>query len=191
MSKLQGMPDFAFRMMSLMHDNILLWIFRNPYKLLKAAGLKPAQRVLEVGCGPGFFTIPAAKIVGEKGIIYALDIHPLAIKRVQKKIRTERVGNVQTVLADATQTGLPDKSIDVAFLFGFVHHAKALESILLELRRVLKPDGMLSIEKTPWLSYKKLVEALERNEFTHLSRDGRILLFTKRNNVSEAMANRD
>ena len=63
-----------------MHDNPLLPIFRNPHKLLKAAELKPGQKVLEVGCGPGFFTIPAAKLVGKEGFIYAVDVHPLAIK---------------------------------------------------------------------------------------------------------------
>lgn len=46
------MSNFSFRIISFMHDNPLLPIFRNPYKLLKAARLKPGQKVLEVGCGP-------------------------------------------------------------------------------------------------------------------------------------------
>jgi ubiquinone/menaquinone biosynthesis C-methylase UbiE len=50
-----------------MHDNPLLPLVRNPYKLLKAAGLEEGQKVIEVGCGPGFFTIPAARIVGDEG----------------------------------------------------------------------------------------------------------------------------
>jgi len=96
MVKSKRMPGFAFKVMSLIHDNPLQWVFRNPYRLLKAAGLKPGQKVLEVGCGPGFFTIPAAKIVGEKGVIYALDNHPLAIKRVQEKLKKEGIENVKT-----------------------------------------------------------------------------------------------
>jgi len=52
-SKSGKMPDFAFRMMSLIHDNPLLWIFKEPYKSLKAAGLKPGQKVLDIGCAPG------------------------------------------------------------------------------------------------------------------------------------------
>ncbi|HAF07103.1 MAG: methyltransferase domain-containing protein [bacterium] len=90
MSNLKRIPNFALKMMFFMHDNPFLWIFRNPYRLLKAAGLKHGQKVLEVGCGTGFFTIPAAKIVGEKGVIYALDNHHLSIKRVQGKVKKRR-----------------------------------------------------------------------------------------------------
>jgi len=173
-------PNFAFRMMSLIHDNPLLWIFRNPYRLLKAAGLKPGKKVLEIGCGPGFFTIPAAKIVGEKGVVYTLDNHLLAIERVQKKVKKEGIKNVEIILTDATKTGLPDKSIDVTFLFGFVHHIEGLKNILPELYRVLKPEGILSIQKTPWLSEKKLVAVVEKNGFIYLGHQGRVFLFTKR-----------
>lgn len=182
MPKLEKMPDFAFKMMALIHDNPLQWVVRNPYRLLKAAGLKPGQKALEVGCGPGFFTIPAAKIIGEKGVVYALDNHPLAVKRVQGKVRKEGIKNVETILADAAETGLPDKSIDIAFLFGFVHHTAGMESIFSELHRVLRPEGTLSVEKTPWLSEEKLVPAVERNGFTYLGHQGRVFLFAKGRN---------
>jgi len=180
MSKSEKMPDFAFRIMSLIHDNPLLWIFREPYKRLKAAGLKPGQNILEIGCGPGFFTIPAAKIAGKKGVVYALDNHPLAIKSVQKKVKKEEIGNVETIFSDATRTGLPDKSIDVTFLFGFFHHIEGLENIFSEIYRVLKPDGLLTIEKTPWLSEEKLITVTEKNGFIYLGHQKRVFLFTKK-----------
>jgi len=106
-------PSFAFGIISLMHDNPLLPIFRNPYRLLEAAGIKPGQKVLEVGCGPGFFTIPAAKIVREEGSIYAVDVHPLAIKKVEEKVEREGIKNVNPILINASNTGLPDQSIDL------------------------------------------------------------------------------
>ena len=102
--------NLAFWMITMMHDNPLLPIFRNPYKILQAAGLKRGQKVMEVGCGPGFFTIPAAKIVGDGGLIYAVDTHPLAIKRVEKKIARENINNVKPILANASNTGLPHQS---------------------------------------------------------------------------------
>jgi ubiquinone/menaquinone biosynthesis C-methylase UbiE len=158
-----------FRMMSLVHET-LYSLFRDPYKVLNAAGLEPGQKVLEVGCGPGFFTIPAARIVGEKGSVYALDINPLAVERVRQKIEEEGVTNVKTILADAAQTGLPDQSFDLIFLFGFVHSVGGLENILTELHRLLKPAGILSVEGRLWPS---------RELFHPVKRQGRISQFRK------------
>ncbi|RJS79328.1 methyltransferase domain-containing protein [Methanophagales archaeon] len=139
-----------------MHDNPLLPYFRNPQRLLKSAGLKPGQKVLEVGCGPEFFTIPATKIVGEEGFVYAVDVHPLAIERVKDKIEKEGIKNVKPILANASDTGLPDQSIDLAFLFGLRYIACGLENVVPEIHRILKDGGVLSFEKTIG-SAKKLI----------------------------------
>jgi ubiquinone/menaquinone biosynthesis C-methylase UbiE len=158
-----------FKMMSLVHET-LYGLFRDPYKALKAAGLEPDQKVLEVGCGPGFFTIPAARIVGEEGSVYALDVSPLAVERVRQKIEREGATNVKTILADAAQTGLPDQSFDLAFVFGFAHSIGGMENILIELHRLLKPEGILAIEGRSWPS----------NElFCPVKRQGRIAQFRK------------
>ena len=170
------MSNFSFRIISLMHDNPLLPIFRNPYKLLRAAGLKLGQKVLEVGCGPGFFTIPAAKIVGEEGFVYAVDVHPLAIERVKEKIEKEGIKNVKPILANASDTGLPDRSIDLAFLFGLQYVAGGLKNVISEMHRILKPGGVLSFEKTRG-SKKKLIEEVERGGFIYSGKQARIFLF--------------
>ena len=170
--------NFAFWIVTLMHDNPLLPIFRNPYKLLKSAGLKPGQKALEIGCGPGFFTIPAAKLVGNEGTIYAVDIHPLAIKRVQKKIKREGIKNVAPILANASDTGLPDRSVDLAFLFGLRYIAGGLENVISEIHRILKPGGILSFEKTRG-SEKKLIEEVKKGGFAYSGNQRRIFLFTK------------
>lgn len=167
---------FAFRIISLMHDNPLLPYFRNPQRLLKAAGLKPGQKVLEVGCGPGFFTTPAARIVGKEGFVYAVDVHPLAIERVKEKIERGRIKNVKPILANASNTGLPDRSIDIAFLFGLRYIAGGLENVIPEIHRILKPGGVLSFEKTKG-SEKKLIEEVERGGFVYSGRQARIFLF--------------
>ena len=62
-------------MIEIIHDNPIMRRLRNPYKLLKAAGIQKGMKVLEVGCGPGVFTIPAAELVGEERVVYAVDIH--------------------------------------------------------------------------------------------------------------------
>jgi ubiquinone/menaquinone biosynthesis C-methylase UbiE len=135
----------SFKMMSFIHET-LYGLFRDPYKALKAAGLKPGQEVLEVGCGPGHFTIPAAKTVGDEGSVLALDVNPLAVAHVQQKIDARHVTNAKTMLANAAQTGLPDRSFDLIFVFGVARPIGGMEAIWAELHRMLKPDGTLAVE---------------------------------------------
>jgi ubiquinone/menaquinone biosynthesis C-methylase UbiE len=158
-----------FKMMSVVHET-LYGLFRDPYEPLKAAGLKPGQDVLEVGCGPGFFTVPAAEIVGEMGSMCALDINPVAVKHVQRKIDAAGATNVTALQADAADTGLPGESFDVIFLFGLRHIVGDGQSVLVELHRLLKPDGILATEGQLWDSSPL---------FRPLRRQGRILQFTK------------
>jgi ubiquinone/menaquinone biosynthesis C-methylase UbiE len=132
-------------MMSLIHED-LYRVFRDPYEVLRAAGLASGQDVLEVGCGPGFFTVAAARIVGEQGSVCALDINPLALERVRQKVEKEGVTNVCTTLADAGQTGLPGESFDLIFVFGLGRVVGGADRMVAELHRLLRPEGILSIE---------------------------------------------
>ncbi len=135
----------SFKMMSFIHET-LYGLFRDPYKALNAAGLASGQKVLEVGCGPGFFTVPAARIVGEEGSVLALDVNPLPVEHVQRKIETEGVTNAEVTLANVAQTNLPNQSFNLAFVFGFARPIGGMEAIWTELHRLLRPAGTLSIE---------------------------------------------
>ena len=176
--KVKASPDFVYKMTELIHDGKLMAIIRNPYKLLKAAGLKPGHKVLEIGCGPGAFTIPAAGIVGKNGFIYAVDIHPLAIKRVREKIAESGIENIKPVLTDASHTGISDQEIDLVFMFGMPHVAGGLTNVLSEIHRVLKPGGILSFEKSR-RSANKIITDIENTGFVFTENKGRILLFKK------------
>ena len=134
--------------------------------------------MLEVGCGPGYFTIHAAELVGPEGVIYAVDVHPRAIERVQEKIATAGVKNVTPMLANAAETDLPDDSIDLAFLFGLRYIAGGLEELLKELHRILKPGGKLSFEK-PRGSTEKMIAEVEASGFRYIQTKGRILVFER------------
>jgi ubiquinone/menaquinone biosynthesis C-methylase UbiE len=171
--------NIAYWMIRIMHDNPILPLVRNPYKFLNAAGLKKGQKVVEVGCGPGFFTIPAARIVGDEGHMYAVDIHPRAIARVKQKIEKEALKNLTPMCINASNTGLPGRSVDLAFLFGLRYVAGGLENVISELQRILKPGGILSFEKTRG-SEKELIEEVEREGFTYKGKKGRIFLFIKK-----------
>jgi ubiquinone/menaquinone biosynthesis C-methylase UbiE len=137
--------EVNFRMMSFVHET-LYGLFRDPYKALHDAGLEAGQTVLEVGCGPGFFTVPAARIVGDGGAVVALDINPVAVEHVRRKIQQAGVTNAKVVLANAAQTDLPDQGFDLIFVFGFARAVGGMAAIWPELHRLLKPGGTLSVE---------------------------------------------
>lgn len=117
-----------------------------PRRTLQGAGLEPGQTVLEVGCGTGFFTLPAAAMIGPSGRLIAMDPMTDFVDRVRHKVRETGLHNVEVVRRDALKTGLADASVDVALLFGVVPFPSLpLDRLLPEMHRVLKPGGMLAV----------------------------------------------
>jgi ubiquinone/menaquinone biosynthesis C-methylase UbiE len=117
--------------------------FRPRMNVLQEAGIEPGFRVLDYGCGPGSYIAPLAKLVGPSGQIYALDIHPLAIKAVKQTAARKAIGNVQTIESDC-KTGLADDYVDRVLLYDTFHNLSQPDDVLRELHRVLKPGGTLS-----------------------------------------------
>ncbi len=161
----------SFIMISFIHET-LYGLLRNPHKILHAAGLRPGQATLEVGCGPGFFTVPAAKIVGPEGSILAFDVNPFAVEHVQNKIDGAGATNAKVIIANAANTGLFGHSFDLAFVFGLAHPLGNMDEIWQELHRVIKPGGTLSIEGRlqPREQYFKF-KTKERRIGQYISRD--------------------
>ncbi len=166
------------KMISIMHDS-LYRLFVNPRKLLKAAGLSDGQRVLEIGFGPGFFTTPAAEIIGTGGHLYSIDINPAAVAGVRRKVEQVGLKNVSVLVADASKINLLDSSVDMAFLFGVIRSLKNLDSVLAEMHRVLKENGTIAVQKTSWSEKKLLASFKSSGRFRYLGKDSRIYKFEK------------
>jgi SAM-dependent methyltransferase len=127
------------------------WLVDNPVRcyymgpVLDRMGIRPDERVLELGPGPGIFTVKAAHRVGPEGRLVAVDIQPEMIAQVQKRVREAGLANVETQVSDAYHLPLDDESVDRAFLVTVLPEIPDRQRALAELRRVLKPDGVLSI----------------------------------------------
>jgi ubiquinone/menaquinone biosynthesis C-methylase UbiE len=138
--------------------------------ILEEVGIKPGFHVLDYGCGPGGYIIPLAELVGESGKIYALDIHPLAIRKVQDIASKKRLANVETILSDC-KTGLPDNTLDAVLLYDAFHHLSDPNVVLRELHRVLKPDGILSFSDHH-MRENEIVSQVTNSGLFRLSRKG-------------------
>jgi len=167
----------SFWMISLMHDGPVMKARANAEKMLGTAGLQQGQTVVEVGCGPGFFTIPAARMVGDKGLLYALDVNPFAINRVKKKLEREGLTNVRASLTNAAETGLTDNTVDVVFMFGLPRVAGGLDPVLAEAARILKSAGRLAVEKSRG-SDTQLISDAGNAGFTLAETKGSLFVFS-------------
>jgi ubiquinone/menaquinone biosynthesis C-methylase UbiE len=135
------MSGVWFRLMAL---EFRIRYFLNPRdEVLNEVGMKRGFSVLDYGCGPGGYVLPACKLVGETGRLYALDINPLAIKMVKKLVKKKGLKNVETILSDCA-TGLPSESVDAVLLYDVFHDLEDQKAVLEELHRVLKQNGILS-----------------------------------------------
>lgn len=139
-------------------------IFNPPQKILgQIDEIRPGAHILDYGCGPGSYSIAASKLVGPTGKVYAVDIHPLAVLGVERKVAEKGIPNVETLLTDCN-LGIPHASIDVVLLIYVLHDFKDQGSILSELGRVLKPDGILVV-KDQNLDNDKVVSIVTSRNF--------------------------
>jgi len=123
------------------------WLVDNAELVLREIGLKAGQSILDFGCGPGIFTIPAAEIAGESGSVIALDVRSQPLERVREKAVNVGLDNIRTILVESPDlsTGIPKESLDVILVFDMLHSVTDSQRFFLELHRVLKKSGFLSI----------------------------------------------
>jgi ubiquinone/menaquinone biosynthesis C-methylase UbiE len=120
--------------------------FFNPLKILQGVDNLQGKTVLELGCGTGFFTIPAAGFIGDKGNLLSMDILSESVEFVSKKVQDAKLQNVRVIKGDALNTNLEPESFDTIILFGVIPAPMLpLTPILTEVHRVLKPEGSLAI----------------------------------------------
>jgi ubiquinone/menaquinone biosynthesis C-methylase UbiE len=135
------MPNSGFKLMALIFR--VRDFFQPRMDVLKEVGIEPGFCALDYGCGSGSYIVPLAELIGTSGEIYALDIHPLAIKKVRQIASRKRITNMRTIESDC-ETGLPDNYVDVVLLYDTFHTLSQPHNVLRELHRVLKSDGTLS-----------------------------------------------
>jgi ubiquinone/menaquinone biosynthesis C-methylase UbiE len=116
---------------------------QNPEAILASLGLTRGMTFADIGANDGFFTIPAAKIAGAGGKVYALDIDGDAIKRLKDKAKREHLNNIHTRVAEAEETVFCTGCTDIIFFGTVLHDFHNPQAVLSNAKRMLKPGGKI------------------------------------------------
>lgn len=117
--------------------------------IMQKAQIKERMKVADLGCGTsGHFAFPAAKIVGSRGMVYAVDILKPSLEAIAKRARQENIKTIQTVWSDLEiykATKIETESLDVALLINTLFHSQKRAEIIRESIRMLKKGGKLLV----------------------------------------------
>jgi len=125
-------------------DNSFRKLFQNPEKILKPY-IGKGMTVLDLGCGPGFFSVEIAKIVTSSGKVIAADLQEKMLEKVTKKIKgtdAESIIKIHKCLDD--RIGISEK-VDFVLAFWMIHEVPDQEKLFAELKSVLNPGGKIFI----------------------------------------------
>jgi len=161
----------------------LMDLMRPPWwrrKWLQRSDVREGMVVLEEGIGFGTSPIIAARMVGPRGKVYALDVMPLHVAILWVRAKLRRLRNLHIILSDAKYTGLPDRSVDVVFTCDAFHEFPDKLGTLRELSRVLKEDGILAVwDETAKKAENVVRLANEAGLFSLVEQDGKFCKFRK------------
>ena len=122
------------------------WLDGRALEVLAEIGVKEGQTVLDFGCGSGTYTIPAAKLVGKNGKVYALDVSSKALDKVEERAKQEGLCNI--IRIDTTgerNISLQDNTMDIVLLINVLKDINNRESLFNEIHRVLRLGGNLTV----------------------------------------------
>jgi len=116
-----------------------------PEELLRSFGLRKGQTMADIGCGPGFFTIPAARIVGDDGLVLAADIQGEMLTAVRGRVAEQGLTNVRVVKTSDAEIPIPPGTCDLVLLAFVLHEIEQRARFLHRAARLLKPRGKIAV----------------------------------------------
>jgi len=138
------------------------------FQLLEDVGIEAGQIVLDFGCGSGTYTVPAARIVGDKGKVYALDKDSEVLDKLTQRAQSVGLDNIERMDTHGElEIGLADGSVDVVLLFDVLHSyyfpgPEDRRKLLDEVHRICKADALV-------LVYPEHMESTVREEMEKAS----------------------
>ncbi len=131
--------------------------FQNPKKILKPY-IKEGMTVLDLGCGPGFFSVELAQMVGSSGKVIAADLQKGMLEKLKEKIKgTELEKRITLHKCEEDKIGLTE-NVDFVLTFYVVHEIPDQDKLFAEIETLLKPNGQILIVEPPFHVSKSAFE---------------------------------
>ena len=148
-----------------------------PFRTLEMLGFVGGVDMADIGCGIGYFSIPAAEIAGDSSKIYALDVSVEMLDEVEKRALEAGLSNIRNIKVDEYDLKLGAQSVGFAILSNVLHEIEDKKRYVSEISRIIQNGGKLAIiewekidgESGPpiehRISYEEVSELLLENEF--------------------------
>jgi ubiquinone/menaquinone biosynthesis C-methylase UbiE len=117
--------------------------WQDPEAILSKIGVKPGITFADIGCGGGFFALPAARMVGGKGKVYALDANATAIAGLEEQAAREGLKNLHLTAGEAERTVVCRHCADIVFIGIALHDFQDPPRVLANIKNIIKPTGRL------------------------------------------------
>jgi ubiquinone/menaquinone biosynthesis C-methylase UbiE len=118
--------------------------WQDPEEILTSIGVVPGMVFVDMGCGDGYFALPAARRVGRSGRVYANDINEGAVERLRQRAAQEGLDNLFTDVKEAEETVVCEGCADLVFFGIDLHDFRDPVQVLLNAKKMLRPEGQLA-----------------------------------------------
>jgi ubiquinone/menaquinone biosynthesis C-methylase UbiE len=122
--------------------------FVDPLHVVRMIGVHAGSRVADVGTGSGAYALALARVVGEEGRVYAIDVQKDMLTRLANEASKRGYKNLEMIWGDVDRTGgskIADHSLDIVLFSNVLFQLEAKDIALQEMHRILKPEGVLAI----------------------------------------------
>lgn len=116
-----------------------------PDQTLVKAGIKPGDTILDVGCGMGYFTVPASRMIGPKGMVHALDVSGVMLAELRSKAASAGIFNIQLRQVPHGELVIPDAPYTLCLISDTLHEVEDKKLFLAAVAAALKPGARLSV----------------------------------------------
>lgn len=145
-------------------DNTVRRLLQNPQKILEPY-IKKGMTVLDLGCGPGFFSIEIAKLLFDTGKVIAADVQEGMLDRLRNKIIGTELEH-RIILHKCQEDSIDlEQKVDFVLAFYMVHEVPNQDKLFRELKSILKPNGQIFIIEPKFhvskISFNSMIDKIE------------------------------